>query len=624
MPSNTRPVYCAPDTALDSDGRYVVREQIGVGKFCSVQLCTNGLVVKVLHLCLCLSRPCKKPGCTIRQMYENERRYVQRMRERDHRNLVKAFEMWESPQGSQCISMEDLEGVTLDSKRRRTQGLIPENYAACVARDIYSGLHYLETVLHIRTLDLKPANIIQRTRCSDWISTPWVLIDFGLSEGIESTKAVVESSKGTLAYSAPEKFGEVGDGVGKRALEVSNVFTVGAIIFEVILDRHLFDARDPVAPEHAQENKGKMLDRVTDSFYAQNQVHKYLTGVSNLCEKHVRKCLEFKPENRYGTTYLALTSEWIEQFKTEDGKYDFSKMPIPKPQQPQQGTKPPQAQARAQAQAPQSSHHTQQGTQAKKDPQTTLGRVGSRRRAKAYAQLTTGPVPIPVPGPALPPPKLSSEGQRRALKDLATTTTTPPRTSSSSSTPTSTPNPTPVPISTSAPTTNKSPSPSSEAGPRIAKLPIQNAQQQQQQQPKKVPTPKMSGLKGVRVPSPKPASSTSAPTSTATASGAGAKSPTRTVATTGSTTAMTTTKSAITRRSGVSGTTGLGTGSGAGAGATSNPTAAKTSTPTPPLPTTAKTSKTSKNGDKDKSKSKADDKKKSKRGGGPCGCFSSK
>jgi hypothetical protein len=159
-------------------------------------------------------------------------REQQRLR---HGNILPVYEVGESEDGLPCFAMEFAEGGSLD---RQTAGQpTPADAAARLVRTLAQAMAYAhrEGVVH---RDLKPANVVLG---SD--GTPRIT-DFGLARCLDATCTPSQTGEilGTPAYMAPEQAAGRTREVGPR----SDVYALGAILYELLTGRPPFRARTPV------------------------------------------------------------------------------------------------------------------------------------------------------------------------------------------------------------------------------------------------------------------------------------------------------------------------------------------------------------------------------------------
>lgn len=152
------------------------------------------------------------------------------------------------------LTMEFLDGETLSS--RLTRGKLDKAEALEIARQLCSAVAeaHRSGVLH---RDLKPGNVIL-CRNKDG-STRAVITDFGLCSD-EAIAGEVEG--GTPSYMSPELLR------GEKASQASDVFSLGAILYEMITGQRAFPAsngngiaRPPIAPSKLVKGLPHRWDR---------------------------------------------------------------------------------------------------------------------------------------------------------------------------------------------------------------------------------------------------------------------------------------------------------------------------------------------------------------------------
>jgi len=169
--------------------------------------------------------------------FETEARAVSALR---HSNIVAVYESGDSPQGL-FIAMEWVEGRTFRSVIGGGPAELPRaTYWGAQAADALAAAHAAQ-VLH---RDIKPENIML---CKDGAVK---ILDFGLarhgapvgpelvSSGASGT--ISGSLSGTLLYMPPEILR------GETATTASDVFSLGAFLYELFTGRHPFAADTPL------------------------------------------------------------------------------------------------------------------------------------------------------------------------------------------------------------------------------------------------------------------------------------------------------------------------------------------------------------------------------------------
>jgi hypothetical protein len=183
-----------------------------------------------------------------------------------HPNVCRVYDIGEA-ESWHYLSMEYIDGETLASLLRRI-GSLPSEKALDVARQLCAGLAAAHDrgVLH---RDLKPGNIMLDGRGQVRI------VDLGFATPIADPKSDVA---GTPAYMAPEQLH------GEYASERSDLFALGAVLYEVFTGHRLFRARSFAERLVSAEGGPPALAR--------------LAGIDPAVETAIRSCLETDPADR--------------------------------------------------------------------------------------------------------------------------------------------------------------------------------------------------------------------------------------------------------------------------------------------------------------------------------------
>ncbi len=151
-----------------------------------------------------------------------------------HPNVVAVFEVGEID-GQHYFSMEYIEGESLSQKLAR--GALPGRVAAKYVHTIARAVHYAhrQGILH---RDLKPSNIL-----IDADDEPHIT-DFGLAKRMGTDSGMTRSGAimGTPSYMAPEQ----AQGRARAVTPTADVYSIGAILYELLTGRPPFKAESPL------------------------------------------------------------------------------------------------------------------------------------------------------------------------------------------------------------------------------------------------------------------------------------------------------------------------------------------------------------------------------------------
>src|SRR5262245_31570175 len=158
-----------------------------------------------------------------------------------NRHIAEVVDFNSTPDGSPYMVMEFLEGEDL-STRLRASGRLTLDAATSVCGQIASGLGaaHRRGIVH---RDLKPENIFL---CPSDDGTDFIkLLDFGISKirGAQKTITGDMMMLGTPAYMSPEQ----ARGDAKHIDERTDVYALGAVMFEALTGRPAFDGESVYA-----------------------------------------------------------------------------------------------------------------------------------------------------------------------------------------------------------------------------------------------------------------------------------------------------------------------------------------------------------------------------------------
>ena len=210
-------------------GEYELLEEIGRGGMGIVYRAVQKSLQRVVAVKMLLRRDLASPADLSRFRSEAEA-----AAQLDHPGIVSIFEVGEHD-GHPFYSMRYIEGTTL--AKRLQAGPIPPREGAMILLRVAEAVQsaHARGVLH---RDLKPSNIL-----IDLAGKPHVS-DFGLAKRLEGNQTMTHTGAilGTPCYMSPEQAaGSRGD-VGT----VSDVWSLGAILYQVLVDRPPFQASSPM------------------------------------------------------------------------------------------------------------------------------------------------------------------------------------------------------------------------------------------------------------------------------------------------------------------------------------------------------------------------------------------
>ena len=244
----------APLPSTERGARYAFKKTLGVGGMGEVRLCHDELIGR--EIALKVMRP---ESAT----FDASTRFVREARvqgQLEHPSVVPVYDLGRDEHGALYFTMKRVRGITLEEAIRPTsegtvrpsqRRLLNAFVSVCLAVEFA----HARGVLH---RDLKPSNIMLgefgEVNVLDWgiakvLGTP---ADVGAApesapvvdvDGPNSGRTVAGSLVGTPGYMSPEQAsGEV------HAIDVrSDVYSLGAILFEIVTGEHLHEGSSVTA-----------------------------------------------------------------------------------------------------------------------------------------------------------------------------------------------------------------------------------------------------------------------------------------------------------------------------------------------------------------------------------------
>jgi eukaryotic-like serine/threonine-protein kinase len=284
------------DADRDSIGKYRLIEKIGRGAMAEVYKAHHPILdryvaIKILHSFL-------SEKTDILNRFQREAKHIASL---SHPNIVQVYD-FDSFGVLYYMVMELIDGATLKNlvKENQTEGkLLPFKESVRIITDVGKALAYAHSrgVVH---RDVKPANIIIDK------GNRVVLTDFGLAKitsgpQFTTTGALV----GTPAYMSPEQ------GVGQQGDARSDIYSLGAVFYQLVTGRFPFIAETPIAtvfkhinaplpwPRTINPDIPEELERILVLLLEKNPDNRYQTAdeMVNDLEKF-KKALEKIPDNQ--------------------------------------------------------------------------------------------------------------------------------------------------------------------------------------------------------------------------------------------------------------------------------------------------------------------------------------
>jgi serine/threonine protein kinase len=268
---NVPPAANSPPPLPQQIGRYQVVRRLGGGTFGDVYLAHDGAMRREVAIKVPSRRLLKTAQA--RAAFLEEVRNVARLR---HEGIVQAHEFGEEEGGSCFIVYEYIDGMTLG--QRIAQGPLPYRDGALIVARVAEALHHahLQGLFH---RDVKPANILL-----DCTGKPFVA-DFGLALK-EQNIGRDPRCGGTAAYMSPEQ----ARGEGHRVDGRSDIFSLGAVFYELLTGRRAFGAAsrqelpeqvtsyEPRPPRQFDDSLPKELERICLKALSKRASERYTTA----------------------------------------------------------------------------------------------------------------------------------------------------------------------------------------------------------------------------------------------------------------------------------------------------------------------------------------------------------
>ena len=262
-------------------GRYRIIEQVGHGGMADVYKAyqpslDRHVAIKVIH-------PFLADEADFLSRFEREAKVVATLR---HPNIVQVYD-FDAEGGLYYMVMEFIDGSTLKTLLETMQARgapISLDDAVRIILSIGSALKYA----HSRNMvhrDVKPGNVMITSEGHV------ILTDFGIAKIISATKLTASGAMvGTPAYMSPEQ------GRGEPGDERSDIYSLGVMLYQLVVGRLPYDADMPLA---------LVLKHINDPLPLPTALR---PDLSPDIERVIVKALAKEPEDRYQTV-AAMTAD---------------------------------------------------------------------------------------------------------------------------------------------------------------------------------------------------------------------------------------------------------------------------------------------------------------------------
>src|SRR6266403_4010568 len=268
-------------------GNYEILEQIGCGGMGVIYRARQRHSRRIVAVKRVLSYRADSHGAL--QRFRQEAQAVASL---DHPNILPIYEVSESEDGLPFFSMKFAEKGSLQENTASLRDE-PRKCVQLMAK-VAHAVDYAHSrgVLH---RDLKPGNILLNDRGEPLVS------DFGLAKLLDGNNDLTRSltTFGTAGFIAPEQ----ADGAAADVTPAADVYSLGAVLFNVLAGRPPFLGSNPLSViRQASERPAPKLRTLSRN-----------SGVDRDLETICARCLERDPEARYQSAgdFAADLERWL-------------------------------------------------------------------------------------------------------------------------------------------------------------------------------------------------------------------------------------------------------------------------------------------------------------------------
>lgn len=272
-------------------GQYIIRQHVARGGMADVYLADDvdlqrPVALKVMLPALALDE----------EFVARFRREARTVAQLHHPHIVQVYTIGLTPEGRPYLAMQYVDGSSLRDalQELREQGkLMPTGQALAIVRQMADALRVAHQagVVH---RDIKPSNILLRAD-----GTP-VLVDLGIAAVQSGPKLTRTGSlMGTPHYMAPEQAS------GQTTDARSDIYSLGVVLYEMLVGRPPFTAEEPLAVMHAHVYEQPV------------PVGQLRPDLARETQQLVDICLQKEPDHRFQTAVELLTA--VDQALSAEG-----------------------------------------------------------------------------------------------------------------------------------------------------------------------------------------------------------------------------------------------------------------------------------------------------------------